>query len=187
MIGEIIIKEVHMLGLVLGSSLIIILSYLWYAGLVRKRQLALEALGAIDDKLAQRTALVHEYADSLKSQRDHLQEQEALLAKLDALQASYQWQADADNIASFLESWIRVDLLLTELVDSFNHLDPNDSWLESYNELKENCLTAQRFYNHAVDELNLGVTSLPGSIVANIMQIKVMPCFKQDLASHSEG
>ncbi|WP_445946854.1 LemA family protein [Shewanella sp.] len=175
-----------MLGLVLGSSLIIILSYLWYAGLVRKRQLALEALGTINDKLAQRTTLVHEYADSLKSQREHQQEQQALLAKLDALQASYQWQPDASNIASFLESWLSVDILLTELVASFNHLDPNDSWLESYTELKENCLTAQRFYNHAVDELNLGVTSFPGSIIANLTHIKVMPCFQQELASHSE-
>jgi LemA protein len=182
MMSKIIIKEAHMLGLVLGLSLIIILSYLWYAGLVKKRQQALEALSAINDKLALRTALVHEYADSLKSQREHLEEQNALLAKLDALQASYQWQAEANNLVGFLEDWLAVDVLLTDLVDSFTHLNPNDAWLESYNELKENCLTAQRFYNHAVGELNLGVTSFPGSIVAKLAQIKVMPCFQETLA-----
>lgn len=171
-----------MLGLVLGLSLIIILSYLWYAGLIKKRQLALEALSAINDKLAQRTALVHEYADSLKSQREHLEEQNALLAKLDALQASYRWQAQTHNLVAFLDNWLEVDALLTELVDSFTQVNPNDAWAESYNELKENCLTAQRFYNHAVAELNLGVTSFPGSLVASLAKIEVMPCFQETLA-----
>lgn len=55
--------------------------------------------------------------------------------------------------------------------------------MQTYNEVEAQLSAARRFYNSAVSELNTAVEIFPGSIIASIANVKVMPFYEADEAA----
>ena len=55
--------------------------------------------------------------------------------------------------------------------------------MQTYNEVEAQLSAARRFYNSAVSELNTAVEIFPGSIIAKMANVKVMPFYEADEAA----
>ena len=66
-------------------------------------------------------------------------------------------------------------------VENYPELKSDNTMLQAmqtYNEVEAHISAARRFYNSAVSELNTAVEIFPGSIIASMASIKVMPFYE---------
>ncbi|QYJ78745.1 LemA family protein [Shewanella acanthi] len=175
--------------LLLGLTLIFIVAYLWYVSLVKKRNTALEALAGIDVQLAKRADLV---PNILKIAKRFMEHEKSLLTEITELRSqltrSYNKidpSAVKDHIAQAEQLNEKMATLMLS-VENYPELKSDNTMLEAmqtYNEVEAHISAARRFYNSAVSELNTAVEIFPGSIIASIAKIKVMPFYEVSEAS----
>jgi LemA protein len=128
-------------GVLLGLGLVVIIAYLWYVSLVKKRNAGREALSGIDVQLKKRANVVPNILTIAKKFMDH---EKSLLTEITELR--------------------------TQVTNSYDTGDADE-------------INARRFYNAAVTELNNAVEIFPGSIIASMANIKVMPFYEADEAA----
>ncbi len=71
-------------------------------------------------------------------------------------------------------------------VEAYPELKSDNTMLQAmqtYNEVEAHISAARRFYNAAVSELNNAVEIFPGSIIASMANIRIMPFYEADEAS----
>lgn len=170
--------------LLLGLTLIFIVTYLWYVSLVKKRNTALEALSGIDVQLTKRADLV---PNILKIAKRFMEHEKSLLTEITELrtQLSHNYnKADPSAVKEHLVQAERLNDKMSILmvnVENYPELKSDNTMLQAmqtYNEVEAHISAARRFYNSAVSELNTAVEIFPGSIIASMASIKVMPFYE---------
>ncbi|MBW3531918.1 LemA family protein [Shewanella oncorhynchi] len=170
--------------LLLGLTLIFIVTYLWYVSLVKKRNTALEALSGIDVQLTKRADLV---PNILKIAKRFMEHEKSLLTEITELrtQLSHNYnKADPSAVKEHLVQAERLNDKMSTLmvnVENYPELKSDNTMLQAmqtYNEVEAHISAARRFYNSAVSELNTAVEIFPGSIIASMANIKVMPFYE---------
>lgn len=170
--------------LLLGLTLIFIVTYLWYVSLVKKRNTALEALSGIDVQLTKRADLV---PNILKIAKRFMEHEKSLLTEITELRTllSHNYnKADPSAVKEHLVQAERLNDKMSTLmvnVESYPELKSDNTMLQAmqtYNEVEAHISAARRFYNSAVSELNTAVEIFPGSIIASMASIKVMPFYE---------
>ena len=176
-------------GVLLGLGLVVIIAYLWYVSLVKKRNAGREALSGIDVQLKKRANVVPNILTIAKKFMDH---EKSLLTEITELRTqvtnSYD-TGDADEIKQHLAAAERLNSKMGQLmvtIENYPELKSDNTMLQAmqtYNEVEAHISAARRFYNAAVTELNNAVEIFPGSIIASMANIKVMPFYEADEAA----
>lgn len=154
--------------------IILIALALWvvmiYNRFIKLRTRSEEAWSDIDVQLKRRYDLIPNLIETVKGYADHEKETLAQVtdARTRAMGAqSVEEQAEAENMLSgALKSLFAVS-------ENYPDLKANQNFLELQRELTdtENKIqAARRFYNTNVRDLNVGVDSFPGNIIANIFK-----------------
>ncbi|MCG9697936.1 LemA family protein [Shewanella sp. Isolate11] len=178
-----------MQGLLLGLGIVVIIAYLWYVSLIKKRNTGREALSGIDVQLKKRADLV---PNILKIAKKFMEHEKSLLTEITALRAQVAAgydQSDSEAIKSHLAAAEKLNSKMGQLmvnVENYPELKSDITMLQAmqtYNEVEEHISAARRFYNSAVSELNTAVEIFPGSIIASMAKVKVMPFYEADEAA----
>ncbi|MFT5789404.1 MAG: LemA protein [Shewanella sp.] len=176
-------------GILLVLGLVVIIAYLWYVSLIKKRNTGREALSGIDVQLKKRSNLV---PNILKIAQKYMDHEKSLLTEITALRtqaiAGYS-DTDPDAVKAHLEVSEQLNQKMSQLmvnVENYPELRSDNTMLQAmqtYNEVEAQLSAARRFYNSAVSELNTAVEIFPGSIIASAASVKVMPFYEADEAS----
>ncbi|MCE9686152.1 LemA family protein [Shewanella sp. AS16] len=173
-------------GLLLVLALALIIACLWYVSLIKKRDIAREALSAIDVQLKNRgarlPAMLEIASGSMKEERLLLED----VAELETLLSRAYDQTQTEEISLHLELVQRLNTRLAQLLadmDNYPELQSDNRMLEAiqaYQEVEEPLAAARRFYNSAVSEFNTAVGIFPGSIIASVAGVKVLPYYEAE-------
>ncbi|WP_028771931.1 LemA family protein [Shewanella waksmanii] len=176
-------------GLLLALALVAIVAYLWYVSLIKKRNTTREALSGIDVQLKKRANLV---PNILKIAQKFMDHEQSLLTEITALRTQVAGgydQQDPQAISQHLAAAEQLNQKMAQLmvnVENYPELKSDNTMLQAmqtYNEVEAHISAARRFYNAAVTELNNAVEIFPGSIIAAMASVKVMPFYQADDAA----
>ncbi|MCG9728964.1 LemA family protein [Shewanella sp. Isolate13] len=176
-------------GILLGSGLVVIIAYLWYVSLIKKRNTGREALSGIDVQLKKRSNLVPNILKIAQKYMDHEKSLLTEITELRSLAAKGYNHVDPDSVKAHLEVSEKLNQKMSQLmvsVENYPELKSDNTMLQAmqtYNEVEAQLSAARRFYNSAVSELNTAVEIFPGSIIASMASVKVMPFYEADEAS----
>ncbi|ABZ74779.1 LemA family protein [Shewanella halifaxensis HAW-EB4] len=176
-------------GILLGSGLVVIIAYLWYVSLIKKRNTGREALSGIDVQLKKRSNLVPNILKIAQKYMDHEKSLLTEITELRTLATKGYDSVDPAAVKTHLEVSEKLNQKMSQLmvsVESYPELKSDNTMLQAmqtYNEVEAQLSAARRFYNAAVSELNTAVEIFPGSIIASIANVKVMPFYEADEAS----
>ena len=176
-------------GILLGLGLVVIIGYLWYVSLIKKRNTGREALSGIDVQLKKRSNLVPNILKIAQKYMDHEKSLLTEITELRALATKGYNEADSDAVKSHLEVAEKLNQKMSQLmisVENYPDLKSDNTMLQAmqtYNEVEAQLSAARRFYNSAVSELNTAVEIFPGSIIASMANVKVMPFYEADEVS----
>ena len=173
-------------GVLLGLGLMVIIAYLWYVSLVKKRNICGEALSGINLQLNKR---VNTARNVVALAGEYTLAEPSLLSEITALVAQV-----SDSYNPLDTSEVRLHLAAADsLNNKMGHLmvmvensaelnsdNPILQAIQGYNEVEVVLRDARRFYNTAVIELNSAVGAFPGSIIASMAKIKLMPVYEKD-------
>ncbi|GGI81517.1 LemA family protein [Shewanella gelidii] len=171
-------------GLLLILGLALIIAYLWYVSLVKKRNACREALSGIDVQLTKRANLV---PNILKIAQKFMEHEKVLLTEITELRTQVVKQyslSDRQAVEGHLAAAEQLNEKMSQLmlnVENYPELKSDHTMLQAmqtYNEVEAHISAARRFYNAAVTELNNAVEIFPGSLIANIASIVTMPFYK---------
>ncbi|WP_434927540.1 hypothetical protein ACRWQN_00695 [Shewanella sp. HL-SH8] len=165
-----------MQALLLSVSLAVILCYLWYASLVKKRQSAIDSLIVLNQKIDARLVLLSQLSD-VSLQHQPLDEAQAdQWQQLRALADNSLWSQGIDHhLPTTLAVWSEMDMLQKGLFSALHGDDLDEQRVNEYLQLELDYQNVADFYNQTVTELNQGVGMFPGSIVAKLAKVSVMP------------
>ncbi len=169
----------------------VILIYLWYVSLIKKRNTAREALSGIDVQLKKRANLLPNILTIAKRFMDH---EKQLLTEITELRTqltqSYN-PADTDAVKQHLDLANQLNSRVGQLmvsVENYPELKSDNTMLQAmqtYNEVEAHISAARRFYNSAVTELNNAVEIFPGSIIASMAKVQALPFYEADESAKS--
>lgn len=178
-----------MQGLLLGLGIVVIIAYLWYVSLIKKRNAGREALSGIDVQLKKRANLV---PNILKIAKKFMEHEKSLLTDITALRAQVTAGYDLNDAEAIRLHLVAAEQLNSKMgqlmvnVENYPELKSDSTMLQAmqtYNEVEEHISAARRFYNAAVSELNTAVEIFPGSIIAAMANVRVMPFYEADEAA----
>lgn len=178
-------------GLLIGLGLVLIVSYLWYVSLIKKRNTAREALSGIDVQLKKRADLVPNILTIAQKFMDH---EKSLLTEITALRAQVSAGYDKGDAEAVRQHLAQADALNSKMgqlmvtVENYPELKSDQTMvqaMQTYNEVEAHISAARRFYNSAVSELNTAVEIFPGSLIASMASVKAMPFFEAQEADRA--
>lgn len=158
--------------------------YILYAGIIRKRNTALEAFSGIDVQLKKRHDLIPNILTLAKKFMTHEKE---LLTEITKLRTDVQKDIDPKNADALKEKFASENALNSKMgslfvaVENYPDLKSNQNVLQAqqtYNEVEEHIAASRRFFNSAVTDLNNSVQIFPGSLVAGMIGVKEMTFFE---------
>ncbi len=165
--------------------------YIWYASLIGKRNKVLEALSGIDVQLKKRSNLIPNILTMAQRFMDH---EKDLLGEITRLRsgadADYE-AADSDAVKQHLALAEQLSTTMGRLmvqVEAYPDLKSDQTMIQAqqtYAEVEAQISAARRFYNSTVTSLNNGVQIWPGSVIAGIANIAIMPFYEADEASRA--
>lgn len=162
-------------------GLVVVLLYLQYAALVRRRNRVAEALAGIDAQLQQRHDLI---PNVLRIARRFMEHESALLNDITALRAKAQQQLgerDFARIPEKLDAEARLGqqmgrlLMLAENYPQLRSDGPMIEAQRTYSEVEANIAAARRFYNAAVKELRNAAEIFPGQLLRGVAGVRTIP------------
>jgi LemA protein len=170
---------------------LIVIAYLWYVSLIKKRNGALEALSGIDVQLKMRLDLIPNILKIAKKFMDH---EKSLITEVTELRtraaAAYDKsnkQQVSDHLAAAEQLSSRMGQLMIN-VENYPELKSDQTMIQSmqsYNEVEAQISAARRFYNSAVTQLNNSVQIFPGNLIAKMAGVSEMPFFKAEEQAHA--
>lgn len=165
-----------MQALLLSVSLAVILCYLWYASLVKKRQSAIDSLIVLNQKIDARLVLLSQLSDVSLQHQPLGEAQASQWQQLRALADNSLWSQEIDHsLPTTLAVWSEMDTLQQGLFSTLHGDDLDEQCVNEYLQLELDYQNVAEFYNQTVTELNQGVGMFPGSIVAKLANVSVMP------------
>lgn len=178
-------------GLLLGLGLVVIITYLWYVSLIKKRNAVREALSGIDVQLKKRANLV---PNILKIAQKFMDHEKSLLTEITALRTQVTAGYNLNDAAAIKEHLGLAEQLNSKMgqlmvsVENYPELKSDQTMVQAmrtYSEVEEHISAARRFYNAAVSELNTAVEIFPGSIIASMAKVKAMPFYEAEEAARA--
>jgi LemA protein len=166
-----------------------IVGYTIYAGLIRKKNMVLEALSGIDVQFQKRADLVPNMLKAAKNYMEHEKELFSEIVELrNSANASYD-KSDPQQVGKHIEAEnllkSKIDALKIT-VENYPELKSDATMLDAMDSMETvegNLSAARRFYNSAVGDLNNAVEIFPSSLFANWLNIRQMPFFEADESS----
>jgi LemA protein len=177
--------------ILLAVGAILFTVYIWYAGIISKKNRAKEALSGIDVQLKKRNNII---PNILKIAAKFMKHEKELIEQVTKLRsnASQKYDAnDVESVKSHLKDVGALDAGLGKLmisVEDYPDLKSDETMLQAqrtYNEVEEHIAASRRFYNSAVTALNNSIEIFPGNIIASLAKAKIMPFYKTDELSKS--
>lgn len=165
------------------------LAYIWYANLIRRRNRALEALSSIDVQLRKRHDLL---PSVLKLASQFMTHERSLITELTELRAEVQkpyTPTDPDAVKKHLDAEAALHTGMNRVfavAENYPELRSSDTIVQAqqtFTGVEGHIAAARRFYNSAVTELNNSVQIFPGSVIASLANVKVMPYFELEDSS----
>ena len=154
-------------GILLGLGLAVIIGYLWYVSLIKKRNTGREALSGIDVQLKKRSNLVPNILKIAQKYMDHEKSLLTEITELRALATKGYNESDPRSVKSHLEVSEKLNQKVSQLmvsVENYPELKSDNTMLQAmqtYNEVEARLSAARRFYISAVSELNTAVEVFP--------------------------
>ena len=155
--------------------------YVWYAGIVKRRNRVAEALAGIDVQLQQRHDLIPNVLTIARRFMDH---ERALLTEITDLRSKAHHLVGERDFAKVGEKFAtearlgeRVGHLLM-LAENYPQLQSDRPMIEAqrtYTEIEANIAAARRFYNASVADLSNAVQIFPGSLLKGAAGVKTLP------------
>ena len=167
-------------------SVIVFIIYMIYAGLIKKKNTALEALSSIDVQLKKRHDLI---PNILKIAKKFMEHEEAVLTKVTQMRTISSSDYDKNNpeeVTQHLEANKQLQSAMMNffaVAENYPDLKSQESMVrsqETFEEVEGHISAARRFYNSAVTELKNAVEIFPSSTIANMIGIKALPYFEMD-------
>jgi LemA protein len=177
------------MGLLIALGVVGFILYLLYAGLIKKRNAALEALSSVDVQLKMRHDLIPNILTIAKKYMEH---ERALIENVTALRARAEAPYDKADSAAVQEHFAASGQLASQMgklqvtMENYPTLKADVNMGEaqrSYNEVEARIAAARRAYNASVTVLNNAVQIFPSSAIASLINIQAMPFFETDEAS----
>ncbi|MDD3996346.1 MAG: LemA family protein [Sphaerochaetaceae bacterium] len=146
-----------------------------YNKLVRLRNQSEESAAAIDAHLKQRYDLIPNLVETIKGYASH--EKETLTAVIEARNKAMSATTlteknDANNAFS---STLKTLFALSE---SYPELKANQGFLDlqaQLQKIEESLLSARKYYNAVINDINTMIQTFPSSVVASIFSFKKLP------------
>jgi LemA protein len=170
--------------LLIGLGLILVVGYIWYAGIIGKRNKAKEALSGIDVQLTMRSELIPNILTIAKKFMEH---EKSLLATITELRTKADAPYDKNNPDAVRAHITAAEMLSTQMgqlkiaVEAYPTLKSDQTMVDamrSYNEVEAQLAAARRFYNAAVTSLNNSVQIFPGNVIAGLAGVSEMPFYQ---------
>lgn len=170
-------------GIIISLALIVI-TYIWYISIIKKRNQVLESLSGIDVQLTKRNDLI---PNILKIAKSFMEHEKTLISEVTALRAkipSNYKHNDAEEVKEYFRVTNEMANKMANLlmqVENYPDLKTDQTMIhaqQTYNEVEEHISAARRFYNAAVTELNNSIQIFPGNLIAKIAGAKEMPFYK---------
>jgi len=177
MAGEVLRMEWIVIGII---AAIVIAAVLIFNNLVRMRNVVREGWSGIDVQLRRRTDLVPNLVETVKGYAAHERGLFEDVAKNRAQSIA------ADNVGgqAAAEKALQGSLgRLLAVAEAYPDLKANQNFLELQQQLAEiedQLQMARRYYNGAVRNLNIGIQSFPGLLLARPFAFREEPFFELD-------
>lgn len=177
------------MGLLIVLGIVGFVLYLLYAGLIKKRNAALESLSSVDVQLKMRHDLIPNILTIAKKYMEHERE---LIERVTELRAKAEAPYDKADRAAVQEHLATSGQLSSQMgklqvtMENYPTLKADANMTEaqrSYNEVEARIAAARRAYNASVTALNNAVQIFPSSAIASLINIQAMPFFETDEAS----
>ncbi len=163
-----------------AATAIVIIAILIFNSLVRMRNVVREGWSGIDVQLRRRTDLVPNLVETVKGYAAH---ERGLFEEIAQKRAQ---SIAADNVSgqAAAEKALQSSLgRLMAVAEAYPELKANKNYLELQQQLAEiedQLQMARRYYNGAVRNLNIGIQSFPGVLLARPFGFREEPFFELD-------
>ncbi|WP_193213654.1 LemA family protein [Luteolibacter marinus] len=178
-------------GWLWGGALVVVLIsvYAWYAGMVRKRNKALQALSGIDIQLRKRFDLIPNVLKIAGRFMEHERDLMKELTELRSRAMEVYDKGDPGSVEKHLAAAAAVQPAMTNIfaaAESYPELRSSDNMLaaqHTYTEVEGHLAAARRTYNATVESLNSSIQIFPGNLIAALAGIKVMPFYEESVGA----
>ena len=170
------------------SVLILIITYIWYIFIVKKKNQVLESLSGIDVQITKRYDLI---PNILRIAQSFMNHEKDLIIEVTALRAkipnSYNHE-NKEELNEYFKTSNEIAVKMANLfmqVENYPNLKSDQTMLQAqltYNEVEEHLSAARRFYNSSVTELNNYIQIFPGNIIAKLARAEIMPFYNANEA-----
>ena len=168
----------------LNIPVVLILLVVWvvmlYNGFVRLINRAKEAWADIDVQLKRRYDLIPNLVNTVKGYATHESSAFENVTKARTLAMGAQTPEEKGKAENMLTGALKSIFAIAE---AYPDLKANQNFLELQRELsdtEDRIQAARRFYNTNVRDLNIGIESFPGNVIAGIFHFTKMAFFELD-------
>ena len=171
------------------AAVVLVLLYVWYATIVKRKNRVAEALSGIDVQLSQRHELIPNILAIAKRFMAHEKELLTEITEARAAGAQKIGARDPGAVAEKFAAENRLDAGLGRLfavAENYPELrssGPMEQAQASYQEVETNVAAARRFYNAAVGDLRNACQIFPGPLLAALAGAGTLPPFFEAPAS----
>ncbi len=170
---------------------LLVISYSWYAGIVRKKNKVKEALGGIDAQLTKRHDLI---PNLLKMAQKFMEHEKELMEEISRLRESAESLGKAENASTAKELFGVEAALQSKMGQFFARLEAYPTIksdaamveaMQGFSNAEEDIAASRRFYNAAVNELNNSIQIFPGQVFAKLANAESMPFYEAPEATRT--
>lgn len=179
--------------LIVLAVVVIVMAYLWYVAVIKRRNRVLEALSSIDVQLKKRHELL---PNVLRLANQYMTHERDLLEKVTQLRTSAQVSYDEKNAGDVkqhldaeggLQQGMRQIFAVAENYPDLRSSETIVEAQQNFNEAEAHIAAARRFYNAAVTRLNNAVQIFPGTVIGRMAGVEPMPFFELEDKSQRES
>lgn len=169
--------------LIIVLGVVLVLTYVVYAGIIRKKNAVEEAFSGIDVQLTKRHDLIPNVIATAKKFMSH---EKGLMEEITELRTNAMKVAHGKDIGKAFKTEAELGNKLSQLmvnVENYPNLKSDTTMLnvqEAFEDVEEHIAASRRFYNSAVRVLNDTVQVWPMSMIAGMISIKAYPYFEAD-------
>jgi len=169
------------IGVWILIGIVLVVLYVWYATIVKRRNRVSEALAGIDVQLQQRLDLIPNVLTIARRFMDHERSLLAEITELRTKASQHVGERDFAKIPERFETEGQLGLQMGRLLvlsENYPQLRSDGPMIEaqrSYAEVEANIAAARRFYNAAVTELRNAVQIFPGPLLMGAAGVYTVP------------
>jgi LemA protein len=160
--------------------------YMIYAGLIKKKNRALEALSSIDVQLKKRHDLIPNILKIAKKFMEHEEEVLTKVTQMRTISASDYDKNNPEEVSQHIEANKKLQSAMMNffaVAENYPDLKSQETMVraqETFEEVEGHISAARRFYNSSVTDLKNAVEIFPSSVIAGMIGIAALPYFEME-------